>query len=464
MGTVKRALLLVGVVTLAAAAVAITERLNEDRQYRQLLVDGERALGAGQTYAAIEAFSGALALRPSSMVAYYRRGEAYDSQGQVGNAVRDLRMAHSLAPAAPQPLELLGRVFDRRGEPAEAARWYAQAALLLKDADPSLLYSLALAHYRAGDPAAAREPLRRAIAGDGSLAQAHYLLGLAYRDTGEAEKAVAALQQALKLAPALLPAREELADLLLELGRDAEAAPLLSALAIEDPQVRRLITLALAELGAHRFDAALDALAGAEDAAPGDSLVALARGRVYLARAEQDGDRAAVGLALSVLESALSGTARRSEGLALYGRALYLSGDVAGAERLLREAVATTPVHPDAYAYLADAAERLEHPALAFDALRQLGALEGDTISVEARGARVRRLGRLALLAGNAAASVRFLETAITAGHTDAGTLGLLARARWNASDRAGARRALSEALVQAPDDPELLHLAHTIR
>ena len=82
---------------------------------------------------------------------------------------------------------------------------------------------------------------------------------------------------------------------------------------------------------------------------------------------------------MTVLERALGGTARRSEGLALYGRALYLSGDAAGAERLLREAVATSPVDLEAFAFLADAAERLRHPLIARDALVQLDALQGDT-------------------------------------------------------------------------------------
>ena len=126
----KRVLTIGLLVALAAAAVATIEQLNQDRQYRHLLIDGERALNAGETYAAIESFSGALALRPESMVAYYRRGEAYGRQGQVANAVRDLRKAHELAPDAPQPLEALGRLFDRRDEPAEAARWYAEAAVL----------------------------------------------------------------------------------------------------------------------------------------------------------------------------------------------------------------------------------------------------------------------------------------------------------------------------------------------
>ena len=449
---------------MAAAAVAVIERLSEDRQYRRLLIEGERALGARETYAAIEAFSGALALRPTSMVAYYRRGEAYGTQGQVDNAVRDLRAAHALAPDAPQPLESLGRLFDRRGEPDEAARWYKQAAELLKDANPSLLYALALAQYRAGHPAAARESLRRAIGADGALTRAYYLLGLVHRDLGEPDKAVASLQQALKLAPTLVPAREELADVLEQLGRSAEAVPLLATLAADDPQASRFVALAMAELEAHRFGPALDALARAEMLAPGDPRVSLARGRAHLARAEQEPTPAAVARALASLDPARADPQDRGERLALFARAVFLSGDARRAERLLREATAQPPVHPDAYAYLAEVAEHLNDPRLALESLERLDALAGDTAPPRVRSARARRMGRLALLSGASPTAVRHLDAAVAAGHTDAITLGLLARARWETADHAGARRALARALAQAPDDLDLLRLTRIIQ
>ena len=92
-------------------------------------------------------------------------------------------------------------------------RWYGEAADRLRDEDPALLYALALARYRAGSPAAAIDPLRRAIDRNDSVAQTYYLLGLVYRDTNKIDDAIVALRHAIKIAPSLTPAREELADL-----------------------------------------------------------------------------------------------------------------------------------------------------------------------------------------------------------------------------------------------------------
>jgi Flp pilus assembly protein TadD len=167
--------------------------------------------------------------------------------------------------------------------------------------------------------------------------------------------------------------------------------------------------------------------------------------------------------ARDVLEQALGGTARRSEGLALYGRALFLSGDIATAERILAEAAATSPVSAQAFAYLADAAERLGHALAARDALVRLDALEGDTVSADLRAARLRRLGVLSLRGGDARAATLALAQAVDAGVADVATLAHLAQARWESGDGPGARETLDRALALAPGDPALRRLSRTI-
>lgn len=460
----RKTLALVAVVALAATGALFIQRLNQAEHYRRLLAEGEVALSRGQTYVAIEAFSGALALRPASMVAFYRRGEAYAAEAQDERAILDLQAARRLAPDAPEPLEALGRLFDRQGNPAEAAEWFAQAADRLKDADPELLYTLALARYRAGSPATARDPLRRALARDDSMAEAHYLLGLVYRDAQQPDEAMASLERAVRLAPSLLAAREELADLYRERGQLADEARELGALASLDQQLNRQIALALAHMRAGRYTEALDAIKRPDASAANDSRVALTTGRIYLARAERTGDRASVTLAQASLERALGGTARRSEGLALFGRALFLAGNYAGAERVLHEATATTPIDAEAFAFLADAAERVAHPDVARDALLGLDALEGDTVSAEVRAARARRIGSLAVAAGDGDTGVEYLTLAIKAGLTDASTLGLLARAHWQTGNQDEARRTLGEALALDARDADLQRLSRVIK
>ena len=447
----------------AIVAVLARQRAARDTQYRTLLAEGEQALAQQQGYAAVEAFSGAIALRPGSMVAFYRRGEAYRQQRQDDWAIRDLREAIRLAPQAPQPLVAMGDLHAQSGQMAQAAEWYDRAARL-QTSDTRLLYTLALARYRSGSPASAQAPLERAVDLDPSVAEAHFLLGLVYRDGRDLERAMAAVERAVRLSPGLTPAREELADLYRVSGRHLDEMLQLQALADSDPRPERQIAIGLAEARRGQFDGAMGTLAAATAAAPADPQIQLAVGRILILRAERQHDRASVTRAVAVLERALGGSARRSEGLALFGRALYLSGDLDGAERALREAVSTSPVALEAFAYLADAAAALKHPLIARDALVQLDALEGDMAEAPARLARAQRIAVLSLDGGDGQTALRYLTQLLTARPADAGTLGLVARARWQSGDPEGAKAALRRAMDLDRDNVELQQLLRTIR
>ncbi|MEZ5317070.1 MAG: tetratricopeptide repeat protein [Vicinamibacterales bacterium] len=460
----KRAIAVVALTGLVLALAAYAERRQRDSLYHRLLSVGEQALAAGDSFGAIEAFSGALTLRPDSMVAHYRKGEAYHAQHRDEEAVRDLLEAVRLQPDAPQPLVALAEIYDQRGEPARAAKYYEDADRLKGD-DPALLYALALARYRAGNPAAAVEPLARAVARNDSLAEAHYLLGLVRRDTGDVEQAAASLETAVRLAPSLVPAREELADLYRSIGRTADEMAQLQALNTVDPSLDRRIAIALAQARNGQDDLALAAIAELRRTRPDDSRLLLARGRIELARAERsDLRRTSARAALTALERALGGTARRSEGLALYGRALDLDGQTTEAERILREAVATSPVEPQAFAYLADAAERLGHPLDARNALLDLDAFRGGTSSPDERAARAARIGALSLVVRDYRTAADYLARAVDRRAGDVRSLEQLARARWALGDRNGALEALDTARRLAPRDAALERLSRTFR
>src|SRR5690606_37187174 len=119
------ALLLAALVITAGLAM---QRARTEANYRALIDAGEAVLAGGRTHAAVEAFSGALAFRPASMAAHLRRGEAYQRQGALAAAERDLTMAAQLDPSATQPLERLAEVAAARGDHGRAADWYAKAA------------------------------------------------------------------------------------------------------------------------------------------------------------------------------------------------------------------------------------------------------------------------------------------------------------------------------------------------
>ena len=460
---VKRTLAVAALVVVAAVGVLVIQDANRDRNYAQLLQTGQEALDRGNTYAAIEAFTGALTLRPDSMVAFYHRGEAYRAQHRDDEAVRDFRAAIRSAPDAPQPLVALGDLYDLT-DPAQAALRYGQAVAQLRSDDPTLLYKLALARYRAGSPAEALDPLRRALARNDSLGEAHYLLGLVYRDTLRPDAAIASLERAVKLTPGLVAPREELADVYRTRGRYVDEMTQLQALSTLDDLTGRTVDIALAEARQGQFPAALGTLARAAAHASSDSRVQLALGRVYLASAERTGDGTSISRALDALAKARGKTARRSEDLALFGRALSVAGDDERAERILREAVATSPVEPEAFSYLADASERLSHFAEARDALATLDVLQGDTASADLRATRAQRIGALSLRTHDIAAALDYLSQAVAAGKKDGRTLGQLAQARFQSGDRAGAQDALAQALALEPRNGELQRLRRQLR
>ena len=192
---------------LVVAGVLVRRAEERDREYQDLIGQGEQALSQGQTSVAIQAFSGAAALKPDSMLAFLKRGEAHQRQGDLREALRDLRMASQLDPGATRVLEQLGDVNQALRRYARAAESY-EAYLKLDDQSPAIYYKLAIALRSGGRLGRAVAALEQAIKHNDRFAEAHYLLGLCLRDRHELAPARAALERAIGLSPALIPARE----------------------------------------------------------------------------------------------------------------------------------------------------------------------------------------------------------------------------------------------------------------
>ncbi len=78
----KRTIVVMAVLalTVGGAALAYKEAARQ-ADYLAHLTRGDTALHDDQTFTAIEAYSGAIALRPDSMLAYLRRGQTYRRRG-----------------------------------------------------------------------------------------------------------------------------------------------------------------------------------------------------------------------------------------------------------------------------------------------------------------------------------------------------------------------------------------------
>jgi tetratricopeptide (TPR) repeat protein len=373
---VKRPVIVITVVAaLVAATVQAWSDVRQTRAFRRLIAEGDAALGRGEAPAAIEKFSGAVALRPQSMLPYLKRGDTYRRQGQFDSAERDLAQARALDPTAPQPLELTGDVRLARGDASGAATPY-RAYLALEDRAPRIQYKLGLALYRSGDATAAADAARRALALDPSLAEAHQLLGVAALMQGRTAEASAALTRALELQPAAAATRSTLADVYVTQGRTRDEMAQREALAALDvARPDGLVSLARAQVRHGRSDAALTTLGRAAERFPESPLVANATARVWLDLAESTGDGQAIQHAIAVLTPAASRESASSETLALHGRALLLNGDLKPAEAALLRATSKFPIERGAFLLLSNAEARLGHRDAARTALARHAAL-----------------------------------------------------------------------------------------
>jgi len=160
------------------------------------------------------------------------------------------------------------------------------------------------------------------------------------------------------------------------MGRTRDRIEQLEALAALEPaRAERLVSVGVAYARAGRFDAAVTTLGRAAERYPEEPAVYTALGRVWLETAEERNDKVSLRKAISALQPAAARASASSETLALYGRALYLSGDANAAELALQQAVTRAPVEPRAYLYLAQAAQRLRHSDISRVATARYDAL-----------------------------------------------------------------------------------------
>ncbi len=390
----RRVLLAIVAVTAAAAVATVVYEVVRDRDYQRLLDRGDEALQTEQPVPAIEAYSGALVLRPDSLLARLRRGEAYQRRGDLEAALRDFRDAAALDAAATRPREELGDVFYQLQRYQRAAEAY-ESVLAIDDRLARVDYKLALARYRAGDTRGAITALARTSQGADASAEMHYLLGLAYRDADRPADAQRSFERAIAMSPGLIAAREELADLYSTHARRGDLLDQLQLLAgLDRNRVEREVVVALAQARSGRIEPAIITLGAALERTPDDVRLYQALGQVWLQDAETRNDRLALNKALEALERANTGSNATSESLTLLGRALLRTGQIERAEQVLQTATTRFPVEPSAFALYAAAAERLRHYAVARQALLDLSALQGDDGDATERAAHIDALSK----------------------------------------------------------------------
>ena len=457
----RRSLLAMAVLAVVAAGAVVYQAVARDREYQQLLARGDAALADDQTFAAIEAYSGAVARRPDSMLARLRRGETYQRRGDLDAAAHDFRAAASLDPAAPRPFESLGDVLYQLRRYRRAAEAYESAAAL-DDRSARVIYKLALSRYRAGELDAAIAAATRAVRLNDSTGEAYYLLGLCLRDRARTAEAQHAFEEAIAIAPGFIAAREELADLYAGQNRRADELDQLQVIAgLDRDHIERQIAVGLAQARAGHGEPAVVALGTALERTPDQPIVYEALGRVWLEDAEARDDQSALNKALEALERVGSGPASTSSGLTLFGRALLRDGQFERAEQTLQQATTRFPVDPPAFLYYAAAAEHQNHFDAARHALIDYGSLTTDDSQLVSRATRI---AALSMRLDDPETAASWLQRAADVSPTDVRLLASLGEAQLKAGDRDAARATTARGLDLQPDHPALRALSRRVR
>jgi tetratricopeptide (TPR) repeat protein len=277
------------------------------------------------------------------------------------------------------------------------------------------------------------------------------VLGLCLKDRDQLKDARAAFEQAVRVAPAMIPAREELADLHRLQGQTREEIDQLEALAALDPKrAERLIAVGLAYLNAGHHELAVTTLGRAAERFPEHPGVYAALGEVWVRAAEDRGDPSDARKALEALEPIASQPSASSDILALYGRALALAGDPARGEQALRQATQRLPANPDVLRQFAALAESLGHFEEARQALVRYSVLVDDDRD---RAAHAARIADLSLGLNDAVTAIRWYEQSEALAPADATQLVRLAEAQVKTRRMQDAEATLARALAMDPDN-----------
>lgn len=231
-----------------------------------------------------------------------------------------------------------------KGDLAQAGECYRQATLADPE-DPLPWLNLGVVHLESAQWKKAEESLARALslrrASDDFLHDAHYLLGRAHQEQGDGARALADYEAAVAARPDFAEAMEAVAQLLLAMGRPAEALHWARRFAATRPSPQADLLAAQALHALDRPSEALRSIDAVLVRRPGDATALEGRGNMLLrlGRAEE---------ALAAFERVLSSSGPTASTLSNIAAALHRLGRFDEALERCESALALQPDHRNA--------------------------------------------------------------------------------------------------------------------
>jgi len=193
-------LVLLLVVGGVAAGVHAAERARVERRFTDSMRLGYQNLLDGQALLARGYFLEALQTAPNRAVAPLYMAHSMNALQRDAEAERAFRLATALAPGESIPHNDYGNFLQRQGRLRDAVAQY-EMALVSDPANGDILSNLGSAYYKLKEHEKAVDALERAVKATPDHSRAHTSLGLALEALGRWPDAEKAFREAIRVAP-----------------------------------------------------------------------------------------------------------------------------------------------------------------------------------------------------------------------------------------------------------------------
>ena len=188
-----------------ADAEAATKRQLYAVEVRLNMDQGLQLFNQGEYEQALAAFNTALELDDQQPALWANVGNAYSKLSQNDQAVEAYQKAIELAPEDPTLYQNMGGLYASMGDTEKARELYQKAVSLSAYGDPRdaavNYYNMGVTFINSGKAEEAIEALNNALEADPEYAEAHYQLGISMLGTGQMEESASHLRKYLELAP-----------------------------------------------------------------------------------------------------------------------------------------------------------------------------------------------------------------------------------------------------------------------
>ncbi|HXE80509.1 MAG TPA: tetratricopeptide repeat protein [Vicinamibacterales bacterium] len=188
-----------------AAPEQIAEQQKQLEKLRAAFNDGVTAIQSKDYDTAIAKFNEAIAIAPNCADCYYNLGVVYAQKEDLPNAAAAYEKAGELRPNHAETWNNLVSVYNKMGE-SEKAMAASQKAVAAASsgsggASATSLYNQGVILWNQNKYAEARDKFEAATKADPKHAEAQYRLAMAHLNLGDMEKATAAFEAYLQVAP-----------------------------------------------------------------------------------------------------------------------------------------------------------------------------------------------------------------------------------------------------------------------